>query len=78
MKRMIKETLEKKFVDENCYFTMQDIQDQQQQQSNPNKDEMSDQAAEQLLNSAQQDEKSVQQKLNKNKNGKRRNLEKDW
>lgn len=56
----------------------QDKQDQQQQQSNPNKDEMSDQAAEQLLNSAQQDEKGVQQKLNKNKNGKRRNLEKDW
>ena len=39
---------------------------------------MSDQAAEQLLNSAQQDEKSVQRKVNQNPNNKRRSLEKDW
>ena len=39
---------------------------------------MSDQAAEQLLNSAQQDEKGVQHKVNKNQNNKRRSLEKDW
>ena len=39
---------------------------------------MSDQAAEQLLNSAQQDEKGVQRKVNQNQNSKRRSLEKDW
>ena len=50
----------------------------QQQQPQPKKDEMSDQAAEQLLNSAQQDEKGVQRKVNKNQNYKRRSLEKDW
>jgi tetratricopeptide (TPR) repeat protein len=51
---------------------------QQQQQPQQKKDEMSDQAAEQLLNSAQQDEKGVQRKVNKNQNNKRRSLEKDW
>ena len=54
---------------------------QQQQQPQPEqkkKDEMSDQVAEQLLNSAQQDEKGVQRKVNKNQNNKRRSLEKDW
>ncbi len=58
----------------------QEEQKQQQQQAQPEqkKDEMSDQAAEQLLNSAQQDEKAVQRKVNKNQNNKRRNLEKDW
>jgi len=50
----------------------------QQQESQPKKDDMSDQAAEQLLNSAQQDEKSVQRKLNKQQNNRRRSLEKDW
>ena len=39
---------------------------------------MSDQTAEQLLNSAQQDEKSVQRKLKENTNSRRRSLEKDW
>ena len=39
---------------------------------------MSNQTAEQLLNSAQQDEKDVQRKLNENQNNKRRSLEKDW
>ena len=53
-------------------------QQQQQPQSQQKKDEMSDQAAEQLLNSAQQDEKGVQRKVNKNQNNKRRSLEKDW
>ncbi len=58
----------------------QEEQKQEQQQAQPEqkKDEMSDQAAEQLLNSAQQDEKAVQRKVNKNQNNKRRNLEKDW
>lgn len=42
------------------------------------KDDMSDQAAEQLLNSAQQDEKGVQRKVNQKQNNKRRSLEKDW
>jgi len=57
-------------------------EDKQEQQAQPKpeqkKDEMSDQAAEQLLNSAQQDEKSVQRKVNQNQNNKRRSLEKDW
>lgn len=58
----------------------QEEQKQEQQQAQPEqkKDEMSDQAAEQLLNSAQQDEKAVQRKVKKNQNNKRRNLEKDW
>ena len=51
---------------------------QQQPQPEQKKDEMSDQVAEQLLNSAQQDEKGVQRKVNKNQNNKRRSLEKDW
>lgn len=50
-------------------------QDQQQQQ---NKDDMSDQTAEQLLQSAQQDEKGVQRKVKQMQNGKRKTLEKDW
>ena len=53
-------------------------QQQQQPQPEQKKDEMSDQVAEQLLNSAQQDEKGVQRKVNKNQNNKRRSLEKDW
>ena len=53
-------------------------QQQQQQQPQQKKDDMSDQAAEQLLNSAQQDEKGVQRKVNKNQNNRRRSLEKDW
>ena len=40
--------------------------------------DLEDQAAEQLLNSAQQDEKGVQHKVNKNQNNRRRSLEKDW
>ena len=56
-----------------------DNKDQQQNKSNSEKkDEMSKQAAEQLLNSAQQDEKSVQRKLNENKDNRRKTLEKDW
>ena len=51
---------------------------QQQQQKQEKKDEMGDQTAEQLLNSAQQDEKSVQRKLKENTNSRRRSLEKDW
>ena len=51
---------------------------QQNQQKQEKKDDMSDQAAEQLLNSAQQDEKNVQRKLKENTNNRRRSLEKDW
>ena len=53
-------------------------QKKEQQKPEPKKDEMSDQAAEQLLNSAQQDERGVQRKVNKKQNFQRRNLEKDW
>ena len=60
----------------------QDKQDgegqQGQQKSEQKKDEMSDQTAEQLLNSAQQDEKNVQDKVNQRGNNRRRQLEKDW
>lgn len=71
----------------------QDKKDQQQQQQQQNKDQqdkqqapqqpqqkknqMDDQTAEQLLNSAQQDEKQVQRKL-KQQPARRRQLEKDW
>ena len=53
-------------------------QQQQPQQQQQKKDDMSDQTAEQLLNSAQQDEKSVQRKVNQHPNNQRRSLEKDW
>lgn len=56
----------------------EDQKQNEQQQPEPKKDDMSDQAAEQLLQSAQQDEKSVQRKVNQNPNNRRRSLEKDW
>lgn len=56
----------------------QQEQQQEQQQPKQKKDEMSDQAAERLLNSAQQDEKDVQRKLNETQNNRRKSLEKDW
>lgn len=56
-------------------------QQQQQQQpqapKQPKKDEIDDKTAEQLLNSALQDEKNVQRKVQKNP-AKRKSLEKDW
>ena len=55
----------------------QNEQQQQPQSPERKKDDMSDQAAEQLLNSAQQDEKDVQRKV-KQQNASRRSLEKDW
>ena len=61
-----------------CTGSAESQKQQQQPQPEQKKDEMSDQVAEQLLNSAQQDEKGVQRKVNKNQNNKRRSLEKDW
>ena len=59
----------------------QQQQQQQQQQpqapKQPKKDEIDDKTAEQLLNSAQQDEKNVQRKVQKNP-AQRKSLEKDW
>ncbi|MCH5176521.1 MAG: tetratricopeptide repeat protein [Prevotellaceae bacterium] len=52
-------------------------QQQQPQQPEQKKDQMDDNTAEQLLNSAQQDEKQVQRKLQQQQGGTRR-LEKDW
>lgn len=52
-------------------------QQQQSQQPEQKKDQMDDNTAEQLLNSAQQDEKQVQRKLQQQQGGTRR-LEKDW
>ena len=58
----------------------QDKQNQQKQQGQPEdqRGQMSDRAAEQLLNSAQQDEKGVQRKVQKAEKAHRRGLEKDW
>ena len=77
------------FVDSNVPYQKQEQQQQKQeeqqkqkqqqpQQPEQKKDEMSDQAAERLLNSAQQDEKDVQRKLNETQNNRRKSLEKDW
>lgn len=52
----------------------QDKQQQQQQQQG----QMDDNTAEQLLNSAQQDEKAVQRKVQKAEKAHRSGLEKDW
>ncbi|MBO4565369.1 MAG: tetratricopeptide repeat protein [Bacteroidaceae bacterium] len=51
---------------------------QQQQPAEPQKPQMDDKTAEQLLNSAQQDEKAVQQKVQKAEKAYRQGLEKDW
>lgn len=51
---------------------------QKHEQPNENKNEITDEVAAQLLNSAQQDEKNVQRKIEQSKNRKRRGLEKDW
>ena len=54
-------------------------QEQQQQQQHEQKDSMSDEVVEQLLNSAQQDENNIQRKIqNQQGQGQRRQLEKDW
>jgi LysM repeat protein len=55
----------------------QQQQQQPQAPKQPKKDEIDDKTAEQLLNSAQQDEKNVQRKVQKNPS-KRKSLEKDW
>lgn len=55
----------------------QEQQQQPQAPKQPKKDEIDDKTAEQLLNSAQQDEKNVQRKVQKNPS-KRKSLEKDW
>ena len=51
---------------------------QQQQPAEPQKPQMDDKTAEQLLNSAQQDEKAVQRKVQKAEKAHRQGLEKDW
>ena len=59
----------------------QDNQQQQQQQQNQQqekKDEMSEENAQQLLQSAMQDEKDVQEKVKRMMQLKGRKLEKDW
>lgn len=55
----------------------QQQQEQQKKEQQQKKDEMSDEVVEQLLRSAQQDEKDVQKKVNVQQN-RRRSLEKDW
>ncbi len=56
----------------------QQQQQQQQQQADKRDGQMDDRTAEQLLNSAQQDEKGVQRKVQKAEKAHRRGLEKDW
>jgi anti-sigma regulatory factor (Ser/Thr protein kinase) len=51
--------------------------EQQQQPPQQDKDQIDDKTAQQLLNSAQQDEKNVQRKVQQNPQ-QRRSLEKDW
>lgn len=53
-------------------------QDKQKQQPQPQSGQIDDKTAEQLLNSAQQDEKAVQRKVQKGEKAHRRGLEKDW
>ena len=56
----------------------QEKQQQQQQPAEPQKPQMDDKTVEQLLNSAQQDEKAVQRKVQKAEKAHRQGLEKDW
>lgn len=56
----------------------QNQQQQQQQPAEPKKPQIDDKTAEQLLNSAQQDEKAVQRKVQKAEKAHRQGLEKDW
>lgn len=55
-----------------------DQQKAQQQQAKEQRGQMDDRTAEQLLNSAQQDEKGVQRKVQKAEKAHRRGLERDW
>ena len=68
---------EKKEQQQQQQQQQQKQQPQQQQQQEEEKNQMSKQAAEQLLNSAQHDEKNVQRKV-KQQNASRKSLEKDW
>lgn len=56
----------------------QQQQEQQQQQAQENEDEMSKENAEQLLESAMQDEKEVQEKVKKMMQIRGKKLDKDW
>ena len=56
----------------------QEQQQSQQQQQKKNQQDMSQEAADQLLNSAQQDEKNVQKKVKEKQSGQPRRLQKDW
>ncbi|MBQ8542185.1 MAG: tetratricopeptide repeat protein [Bacteroidaceae bacterium] len=56
----------------------QEQQEQQQQQADENENEMSKENAEQLLESAMQDEKEVQEKVKKMMQVRGKQLDKDW
>ena len=68
---------DEKKKDEQQKPDQQPEQQNEQQSHQKDRNDMSEQTAEQLLNSAQQDEKDVQRKL-KQQNATRRSLEKDW
>ena len=55
-----------------------DQQNQNQQQQQQNKDEMSKENAQQLLNAVMQDEKNVQDKVKKQLQIQGKKLDKDW
>ena len=63
----------------NCKFKdKKDQQNQNQQQQQQNKDEMSKENAQQLLNAVMQDEKNVQDKVKKQLQIQGKKLDKDW
>ena len=56
----------------------QDEQKQDQQQPEPRKDQLSKEEAQRLLDAMQNEEKNVQEKLNKKRVGVKADIEKDW
>ena len=63
---------------QNQQQNQQDQQNARQQQADEQRGQMDDRTAEQLLNSALQDEKGVQRKVQKAEKAHRRGLERDW
>ena len=68
----------KELEDEIFEQDKKDQQNQNQQQQQQNKDEMSKENAQQLLNAVMQDEKNVQDKVKKQLQIQGKKLDKDW
>ncbi len=73
-----KDKQDKDKQDENKNRDQGQDKQQRQQQQQPQEGQMDDKTADQLLNSAQQDEKAVQRKVQKAEKAHRRGLDKDW